>query len=131
MVFISLKVLPLTPSLPRPRALPRTLTHGTPSSAQECALSADVRGSRRLLRLEGREGPWHHAAFSEESTTLTKMVKEALIFGRENLSARRDERYRVGKCSAGRAVGRGSCGQCACAATSGHGLAHTALIVSQ
>ena len=72
----------LTPSLKRPRALPRTLTHDTPSRAQEYALSAAVRGSRRLLRLERREGPKHAAAFSEESATLTEMVKEALIFER-------------------------------------------------
>ena len=39
-----------------------------------------MRGSRRVLGLEEREAPRQTAAFAEESTTLTEVEKEALIF---------------------------------------------------
>ena len=106
MAFTSLFVLPNPPSRNRPLALPRTLTHGTSSCSQKSELSAAVRGSRRLLGLEEREGPWHLLRLSDESTTLTKMIFEALNFERENLSARRGDRHSVGKCAGGEAVGR-------------------------
>ena len=65
-----------------------------------------MRGLRRLLGLEERERPRQTAAFAEESTTLTEMILEALIFEPENLSAGRGDPHSVGKCSAGRAGGR-------------------------
>ena len=73
-----------------------------------------MRGLRRLLRLEHREGPMHAAAFSEESTKLTEKIKEALIFERVNLCAGRDDPHSVGKCLAGRAVSRVSRTVCVC-----------------
>ena len=51
---------------------------------------------------------------SDESTTLTVMEKEALIFELKTLSAGRDDPHSVGKCSAGRAVSRVSRTVCVC-----------------
>ena len=88
-----------TPSLHRPLAFPRTLMHGAPSRSPKHALSAAMRGSRRLLRNEEREAPWHTMAMSEEKTTFTEMLKEALSFASETLSARQGGSWLVEPCA--------------------------------